>query len=46
MLAVPGSFAPLSRLATEVTSVKPATGTTTYEAGKDYRFERGMLFIR
>lgn len=45
VLAVPGSFVPLSRLASEVTTVKPVTGATTYEAGKDYRFERGMLYI-
>ncbi len=45
VLAVPGSYAPLSRLASEVTGVKPVTGATIYEAGKDYRFERGMLFI-
>lgn len=45
VVAVPGSFSPLSRLASEVTAAKPLTGSTAYEAGKDYRFERGMLFI-
>lgn len=40
-----GAYAPLARIATEITSVKPVTGTATYEAGKDYRLERGMLFI-
>ena len=45
VVAVPGGYSPLSRLASEVTDVKPATGTATYVAGKDYRFERGMLFI-
>jgi len=40
-----GAFVPLARIAAEVTSVKNTGGTTTYEAGKDYRLERGMLFI-
>ncbi|WP_414539542.1 hypothetical protein [Stenotrophomonas forensis] len=40
-----GAYAPLARIAAEITSVKPMTGTATYEAGKDYRLERGMLFI-
>jgi len=43
--ATAGAYVPLTRIATEITSVKPVTGTTTYEAGKDYRLERGMLFI-
>lgn len=45
VVATPERFSPLSRLASEITSVKPVTGTDTYVAGKDYRFERGMLFI-
>ncbi|EED38829.1 conserved hypothetical protein [Stenotrophomonas sp. SKA14] len=45
VVATKGSYTPLVRLASEITSVKPATGTATYEAGKDYRLERGMLFV-
>lgn len=44
-LATVGAYTPLSLIASEITAVKPASGSTPYEAGKDYRFERGMLFI-
>lgn len=44
-VATVGAYVPLSRIASEITAVKPATGATSYEAGKDYRLERGMLFI-
>lgn len=40
-----GAYSPLARIASDITAVKPVTGTATYEAGKDYRLERGMLFI-
>lgn len=45
VVATAGAFAPLSRIASEITAVVPVSGTATFEAGKDYRFERGMLFI-
>ncbi|MEN5288527.1 hypothetical protein ABE494_21575 [Stenotrophomonas lactitubi] len=44
-VATKGSYVPLARLASEITSVNPASGSTAYQAGRDYRFERGMLFI-
>ena len=43
--AVVGAYVPLSRIASEITDVKPSTGSTAYQAGRDYRLERGMLFI-
>lgn len=44
-LGTVGAFVPLAKIASEITTVKSGTGTTTYEAGKDYRLERGMVFI-
>lgn len=43
--ATVGAYTPLSRIASEITAVKSAVGATAYEAGKDYRFERGMMFV-
>lgn len=43
--ATVAAYTPLSLIASEITGVKPTTGATTYEVGKDYRLERGMLFI-
>lgn len=44
-VAAKGSFVPLKKLASSITMVEDSTGTTEYEEGRDYRFERGMLFI-
>ncbi|HDX0898526.1 TPA: hypothetical protein ACGCHN_001319 [Stenotrophomonas maltophilia] len=44
-VAAKGSFVPLARLASSITTVENLTGTTEFEEGKDYRLERGMLFI-
>ncbi len=44
-VAAKGSFVPLQHLASSITTVENIDGTTEYEEGKDFRFERGMLFI-
>jgi hypothetical protein len=44
-VAAKGSFVPLKKLASSITMVEDSTGTTEYEEGSDYRYERGMLFI-
>lgn len=40
-----GGLVPLLRIAKEITSVKPATGSTNYTAGTDYVLQDGALFI-
>ncbi len=43
--AYKGGFTPLGKIATAVTAVKPDTGTAVLEAGKDYIFQDGGLYI-
>lgn len=45
LVAYKGGFTPLARIATSVTAVKSAVGSTTYEAGVDYVIQDGGLFI-
>ena len=45
VVAYKGGYVPLSKLATSITSVKDPTGVTTYDAGDDYVFQDGGLFI-
>lgn len=45
VVAYKGGLTPLLRIAKEITSVKPATGSSTYVAGTDYELQDGALFI-
>ncbi|MGV8959204.1 MAG: hypothetical protein ACOH1V_02295 [Stenotrophomonas sp.] len=45
VVAHKGGFIPLSKIASSITTVKGATGATTYVAGTDYVFQDGGLFI-
>lgn len=45
VVAYKGGFTPLASIATSITAVKGATGSTTYVAGTDYVFQDGGLFI-
>lgn len=45
VVAYKGGFTPLSKVATGITAVKGATGSTSYTAGTDYEFRDGGIFI-
>lgn len=45
VVAAKGAYVPLRKLASSITTVENIAGTTEYDEGTDYRFERGMLFI-
>ena len=45
VVAYKGGFTPLAKVATGITSVKGASGATTYTVGDDYEFRDGGIFI-
>lgn len=45
VVAYKGGFTPLDKVPTAITSVKSADGLTTYDAGEDYQFVEGGIFI-
>jgi len=45
VVAYKGGFTPLAKVATGITSVKGASGATTYTVGTDYEFRDGGIFI-
>ena len=45
VVAYKGGFTPLGKIATGITSVTNAAGSTTYDAGDDYVFQDGGIFI-
>jgi len=45
LLAFKGGFTPLPNIASAITSVKAASGNTTYTAGTDYELVNGGLYI-
>jgi hypothetical protein len=45
VVAYKGGYAPLAKLATAVSAVRPAGGTTPFVAGTDYELRDGQLYI-
>lgn len=45
VVAYKGGFTPLAKVATGITTVKGASGATTYTVGTDYEFRDGGIFI-
>lgn len=45
VIARKGRYVPLPHIANAIVSVAPAIGGAAFEAGTDYRLDRGMLFI-
>ncbi len=45
VVAYKGGFTPLAKIATSITTVTNAAGSTTYDEGDDYIFQDGGIFI-
>lgn len=45
VVAYKGGYTPLAHLATSITAIRPAGGTTPYAAGTDYELRDGQLYI-